>query len=140
MNKLLGYVNYKDTHHLKELLKENGIDIEYYNTDSVWDDARIYTDNIEDVEVKVYGTDYIIVQNVRLIELIERIEKQTEFTATPTDNGLFIDHKKGDHDNDYSLTIEDYKNTKIRVANSSTVEYFDNIDDAGGYLIEQLNF
>lgn len=55
-------------------------------------------------------------------------------------DGFFINHKKGDHSNDYSLTIEDYKNTKIRVANSSTVEYFDNIDDAGDYLIEQLNF
>lgn len=127
MNKLLGYVNYKDTHHLKELLKENGIDIEYYNTDSVWDDARIYTDNIEDVEVRVYDTDYVIVQNVRLIGLVERIEKVTNFTATPTDNGLFIDHKKGDHDNDYSLAIEDYKNTKKSVlpipllSNTSTI-------------------
>ena len=136
MNKLLGYVDYKDTHHLKE----NGIDIEYYNTDSVWDDARIYAGNIEDVEVRIYGTDYVIVQNPRLIGLVEQINKQTDFTATLINDGLFIDHKKGDHSNDYSLTIEDYKNTKIRVANSSTVEYFDNIDDAGDYLIEQLNF
>jgi hypothetical protein len=140
MNKLLGYVNYKDTHHLKELLKENGIDIEYYNTDSVWDDARIYTDNIEDVEVRVYGTDYVIVQNTKLIGLVEQIEKVTNFAATLVNDGLFINHKKGDHSNDYSLTIEDYKNTKIRVANSSTIEYFDNIDDAGDYLIEQLSF
>lgn len=99
-----------------------------------------YTDNIEDVEVRVYGTDYVIVQNTKLIGLVERIEKVTNFTATLVNDGLFINHKKGDHSNDYSLTIEDYKNTKIRVANSSTVEYFDNIDDAGDYLIEQLNF
>lgn len=140
MNKLLGYVDYKDTHYLKELLKENDIDIEYYNTDPVWEDANLFADNLEDVEVRVYGTDYIIVQNVGLIRLVKQIEKVTNFTATLTNDGLFIDHKKSDHDNDYSFTIEDYKNTKIRVANSSTVEYFDNIDDAGDYLIEQLNF
>ena len=83
MNKLLGYVNYKDTHHLKELLKENGIDIEYYNTDSVWDDARIYTDNIEDVEVRVYGTDYVIVQNTKLIGLVERNRKGDKLYRNP---------------------------------------------------------
>ena len=71
-------------------------------------------------------------------KIIKRVEAETEYTATATDDGLFIDHKKGDHDNDYSLTLEE--DGKIRVANTASTEYFDTIEEASDYLIEQLNF
>lgn len=71
-------------------------------------------------------------------KVIKRIEAETEYTATATDDGLFIDHKKGDHDNDYTLTLEE--DGKISVANTASTEYFDALEEAGDYLIEQLNF
>lgn len=71
-------------------------------------------------------------------KVIKRIEAETEYTATATDDGLFIDHKKGDHVNDYDLTLEE--DGKISVSNTASTEYFDTIEEAGDYLIEQLNF
>ena len=71
-------------------------------------------------------------------KVIKRIKAETEYTATATDDGLFIDHKKGDHDNDYTLTLEE--DGKISVANTASIEYFDTLEEAGDYLIEQLNF
>ena len=70
-------------------------------------------------------------------KIIKRIEAETEYTATATDEGLIIDHKKGDHDNDYSLTLDD---GKIWVSYSGDEQAFETLEEAGNYLIEQLNF
>lgn len=144
MNKLLGYVEYGNNYYLKKLLKKNHIDTEHYNTDAVWEDAVLKVDNnlSDDAEVYVYDTDYVFVKNINLNIVANRIRKKTDYGVTVIDNGLFINKplnvKSKDFNNDFSLSIEDYN--KIRVANSSTTGYFDNLFDAGDYLIEQLNF
>lgn len=143
MNKFLGYVEYGDSYHLKELLKEslekNGIDTEQYNADSIWENAslNVSNDGSDKAKVKVIGNDFIIVERVKLNELVQRINNETKFTAIPSTVGLFIECAPDDFQNDYSLTIED---GEIRVAYTGSTEYFDNIEEAGDYLIKQLNF
>ena len=68
---------------------------------------------------------------------LKGLKAETEYTATATEDGLFIDHKKGDHDNDYSLTLDD---GKIWVSYSGDEQAFETLEEAGNYLIEQLNF
>lgn len=63
MGKLLGYVDYKDTETLKKLLEENGYETEYYNFREFWLEAefRQLETGLEQVEIKAYSTDYILV-------------------------------------------------------------------------------
>lgn len=77
MGKLLGYVDYKDTETLKNLLEENGYETEYYNFKEFWLEAELrqFETGLEQVEITAYGTDYVL---VNMAEFIKEKEAELE--------------------------------------------------------------
>ncbi len=77
MGKLLGYVDYKDTETLKKLLEENGYETEYYNFKEFWLEAELgqFETGLEQVEIRAYGTDYVL---VNMAEFIKEKEAELE--------------------------------------------------------------
>ena len=64
MSRNLGGTNYKDDKDLRELMHESGYDIEYYDLDAIWEEAKKYHDETgnDSAEVIVAGSDYITVE------------------------------------------------------------------------------
>lgn len=64
MSKNLGETNYKDDRDLRELMHESGYNIEDYDLDRIWEEAKKYHNETGNygAEVRVAGSDYITVE------------------------------------------------------------------------------